>query len=57
MRPMVSNRLEVRYHKHEHHTVVADSHRLHQVVHVVVVNALKYTRKVRGGGLASCMRQ
>jgi len=46
MSPMVGNRITVQCNRKEEHVVFADGARLHQVVHVVLVNAFKYTRKV-----------
>lgn len=48
MKPMAGARLKVQYNRNDSHMVVADSQRLHQVVHVAMVNAFKYTRKVNG---------
>eukprot|EP00967_Tisochrysis_lutea_P149833 scaffold288859_cov22-Tisochrysis_lutea.AAC.1 len=45
MNPMVGNRITVQCNRNEAHMVVADGARLYQVVHVVLVNAFKYTRK------------
>lgn len=48
MSPMVGNRITIQNNRSDTHMLVADSARLYQVVHVVLVNAFKYTRKVRG---------
>jgi len=46
MSPMVGKRITAQYNRNDAHMVVADGARLYQVVHVVLVNAFKYTRKV-----------
>jgi len=46
MSPMVGNRITVQSNRNEAHMVIADGARLYQVIHVVLVNAFKYTRKV-----------
>lgn len=46
MKPMVGARLTVSYEAQPTHCTMADDQRLQQVVHVLLANAYKYTRKV-----------